>query len=422
MPKVKVPSKSKPIPETPLRPIGDSIVLFKKTIDGLGEKIIDRSVELKVLQLLMLSEEHLMLDGPPGVAKSMLADFSFDEIKGSKIYTKRLMKGTMPEEVFGPMKIHKLRHESVVEFNTMGMMPEADFAYLDEVYRASDMLLESMLGVVNEREFINGSQKMRCPLIMCIGTTNFINDTDELEAFKDRWLVTVKTDNLKSSGSRMKMYDSFIRRLSDEQQVSIGDEFTIRELRRMINRRRLVELPDDVLRVYDELVVAVEKAAKSSSYPLRVSDRRRCQILKLVQACALLDLRDTATLNDLIVVQYGLGPVNDDAFTSMFTKSYENIVAAYKAEMEDRTNLTKIKFNVSKVYDKYDESLDNNAILEMHGWLNKALAAFADKRNGWASNTLQREADETETRVSQLKATIEEQIEKRNIDLTTMEK
>jgi MoxR-like ATPase len=52
------------------------------------------------------------------------------------------------------------------------MLPKAHFAYLDEIYRASDLLLPSMMGILNEREFHNGGVVQHCPLITAIGTTN----------------------------------------------------------------------------------------------------------------------------------------------------------------------------------------------------------------------------------------------------------
>ena len=50
----------------------------------------------------------------------------------------------------------------VVETQTAGMLPEAEVAFLDEVFLGSTAILNTLLGVLNERTFRRGATRVRC--------------------------------------------------------------------------------------------------------------------------------------------------------------------------------------------------------------------------------------------------------------------
>jgi MoxR-like ATPase len=71
------------------------------------------------------------------------------------------------------------------------MLPEADVAFLDEVFLGSTAILNTLLGILNERSFRRGSTSLQCPLRVCVGATNALPDDESLAAFADRFLVRV---------------------------------------------------------------------------------------------------------------------------------------------------------------------------------------------------------------------------------------
>src|SRR6185436_7639348 len=93
-------------------------------------------------------------------------------------------------ELFGPIDLRRLR-EGVVEVETAGMLPEAEIAFLDEVFLGSTAILNTLLGLLNERVFRRGHTVKACPLKVCVGASNAIPDDEALAAFADRFLVRV---------------------------------------------------------------------------------------------------------------------------------------------------------------------------------------------------------------------------------------
>jgi MoxR-like ATPase len=74
------------------------------------------------------------------------------------------------------------------------MLPEADIAFLDEVFLGSTAILNTLLGLLNERQFRRGHTRIRCPLRICVGAANGLPEDESLAAFADRFLLHTFVD------------------------------------------------------------------------------------------------------------------------------------------------------------------------------------------------------------------------------------
>ena len=76
---------------------------------------------------------------------------------------------------------------------TAGKLPEADYAFLDEVFKASSAILNTLLKILNERTFDAGDGIVRrVPLKLCVAASNEWASPDtgkELAALIDRFLL-----------------------------------------------------------------------------------------------------------------------------------------------------------------------------------------------------------------------------------------
>src|SRR5260221_183141 len=151
--------------------------------------LIDREMIAEVVVLCAVAGEHLLVIGAPGTAKSEAVRRVASQL-GGRYFEYLLGRFTEPNEIFGPVDLRKLK-EGLVETETTGMLPEAEIAFLDEIFQGSTAILNTLLGILNEREFRRGHTRMHCPLRVCVGASNALPEDESLAAFADRFLVRI---------------------------------------------------------------------------------------------------------------------------------------------------------------------------------------------------------------------------------------
>src|SRR3954468_11540230 len=167
--------------------ITEASVALRDALKDAGSGLVEREALVELIALSAVAGEHLLVVGPPGTAKSE-AVRRVARALGGNYFEYLLGRFTEPSEVFGPVDLRRLK-EGVVETQTEGMLPEADIAFLDEVFLGSTAILNTLLGILNERTFRRGHTRMTCPLRVCVGASNRIPEDEQLAAFADRFLV-----------------------------------------------------------------------------------------------------------------------------------------------------------------------------------------------------------------------------------------
>lgn len=165
---------------------------LRDALRAVSRGLVEREALVETVALAAVAGEHVLVIGPSGTAKSE-AVRRVARAAGGRCFEYLLGRFTEPSEIFGPIDLRKLR-EGVVETETSGMLPEADFAFLDEVFRGSTAILNTLLGILNERVFRRGHTTLPCPLRVCVGASNTLPEDEALAAFADRFLVRVFVD------------------------------------------------------------------------------------------------------------------------------------------------------------------------------------------------------------------------------------
>jgi MoxR-like ATPase len=265
--------------------------LREEVIDPLKARFVGRDEVVDLIALALVSGEHLFLLGPPGTAKSALIRQFASAVRG-RYFEYMLTRFSEPNEIFGPIDIGKLR-EGTVSTITTGMLPEAEFAFLDEIFNANSAILNNMLTVLNERVYRRGAEIHKLPLLSLFSASNQLPDDDALRALFDRFLLRCHVENLK----REAMPHLLIAGWALERPCEVGSSVSANDLRALAARLYEVDLKS-VAELYADTVF------KLRDIGISFSDRRAVKVQKLVAASALLCGRETAEASDLWVMRY----------------------------------------------------------------------------------------------------------------------
>ncbi len=270
--------------------------LRSEVLEPLKQSFVGKDEIIDLLGVCLAARENLFMLGPPGTAKSALVQSLAARIDG-RMFDYLLTRFTEPNEIFGPFDIRRLR-EGELETNTTGMLPEADFVFLDELLNANSAILNSLLMVLNERVFRRGRETQQLPTLMVVGASNHLPEEESLGALFDRFLVRVKCDNVPNEHLSQVLEAGWrldTRSLSpSEGRLATVKAEDLRGLHRLIPRVSFESLRPH----YVQLVVQLRGAG------IRVSDRRAVKLQRLVAASAVLCGRLVANRTDLWVLRY----------------------------------------------------------------------------------------------------------------------
>ena len=261
----------------------------------LGEALIERSEEIDLLLTALIAGEHLLLVGPPGCGKSLLIDSLMRWTHGSK-FSCLLNRFSMPEELLGMYSLSELKLDKFVRITT-NKLPESQYVFLDEIFRASPAILNVLLKLLNEKVFDKGDGvARRVPLEICLGAANDWPSGDEgksLGALVDRFMLRKSVAPISSAAGRQKL-------LWNNQPPEFSTSLSGHEL---IAARLDAQGLSWSKEAKQALESILDELARQS---VRPSDRRQYKSVAIVQAYAWLNGADEVLPEHLEVLQHVL--------------------------------------------------------------------------------------------------------------------
>ena len=283
---------------------------FKQLLGEMNRGIYEKETEISLSLLAALAGESIILLGPPGVAKSMVARQLKTAFKDAKSFEYLMSRFSTPDEIFGPVSIQKLKTSDTYERAVDGYLPTADVVFLDEIWKAGPAIQNTLLTVINEKIFRNGNREMHLPLKLLVAASNELPAKGEgLEALWDRFVIRIESRPIKQEKNFRSMLLEANEVKSEDRRVKNSNAISAEEYAEWTQQLSGIGVSEAVLDVISSIrkslrAVNVDEAAERRN--IYVSDRRWKNIVRLLRTSAFMQDRAEVAICDLLPIYHCL--------------------------------------------------------------------------------------------------------------------
>lgn len=360
---------------------------IKTVMDEVAAETAERDELIQCIAIALLAKKNLFILGDTGQAKSHCINLFRKRITDAKQFERLMSKQTDEEQLFGRLdlssiipgnmpsdelikdvsynvklnelqkaykeyeidgraesleKAHKLAKElgqikeiicsvkdSAPKVITEGKIPDSHIVFLDEIFKANDGILNSLLTALNERVYTNEGQTISIPVISFFSASNEIPDFSEpenqiLKPLYDRFDLKLETEYVKERDNRLNI-------LKKKQKSAVNANpttITLKELVTMQNEVKCVKVPDSINELMDDILCALRKKE------IHISDRKFFNYTPIVQAAAYIRGGDTVSVEDLMVLKnyFWTKPTERDTISTVLTEICDNPI---KSRIDD---------------------------------------------------------------------------------------
>ena len=321
---------------------------FKQLLGEMNRGIYEKETEISLSLLAALAGESIILLGPPGVAKSMVAKQLKTAFRDAQNFEYLMSRFSTPDEIFGPVSIQKLKTSDTYERAVEGYLPTADVVFLDEIWKAGPAIQNTLLTVINEKIFRNGNREMHLPLKLLVAASNELPAKGEgLEALWDRFVIRIESRPIKLEKNFRAMLlevKSEERGVKKQSSVAEGkansNAITAEEYAEWTERIGKIGVKIEVLDAISAIrkslrAVNVDEAAERRN--IYVSDRRWKNIVRLLRTSAFMQDREEVDICDLLPIYHCLWqePEERDAIRNIVIRALFSPFADKLVEMKN---------------------------------------------------------------------------------------
>ncbi|MEM0043371.1 MAG: MoxR family ATPase [Sulfolobales archaeon] len=268
------------------------MTILKRILDATSEILIEREYEISLIVSTLLSSGHALMEGVPGIAKTLTAktiarlfDLSFKRIQ--------MTPDLLPADILGSYVYNQRTGEFILRKGPIF----ANIVLVDEINRGSPRTQSALLEAMQERQVtIEGETIPLEEPFMIIATQNPIEFEGVFplpEAQVDRFLVKITTTYPSTAG--------FIKIMSKIDEI----EERVRDIKPVISREELLYHMREVRKVrvdesiYKYVADIVEATRRHPSVRLGGSPRAGIALIKIARSLAYIDGRNYVIPDDI---------------------------------------------------------------------------------------------------------------------------
>lgn len=286
---------------------------MQSLINEMNKNIYEKDSEISLSLLAAIAGESIILLGPPGVAKSMVARRLKSAFRNARSFEYLMSRFSTPDEIFGPVSISQLKNHDIYERSTDGYLPSCDVVFLDEIWKAGPAIQNSLLTVINEKLFRNGRNEIKLPLKLLVAASNELPARGEgLEALWDRFIIRIESCAIREEANftLMMMGGDDDEDFTDNEIKISNDEYA--QWSKDIEQVDINIQAMDCIKDIRKALRTVEVDGAEERRDIYISDRRWKKIARLVRTSAFMHDRKSVVTCDLLPMYHCLWQEPDE--------------------------------------------------------------------------------------------------------------
>lgn len=254
--------------------------------------LLEREAEIDSAFLGIVSRNSVLYIGDVGAAKTQLVEAVAD-MCGLTFFNTLMSQTTKPEQIFGPIDVPAYA-KGIQRRKIDGYAPTAQIIHLDEIFKATSVILDPLLWLLNENKFRNDDEGIiLCPTVTTFGSSNEIPTDDGSRAIYDRFLLRHEVSYIKTQSNMHKLLKMAMGTYS----IKRPEKLSLDTITRLRNASSKVHVPADV---WDTIIATRNQVQRATNIP--ISDRRMARAVRLVQTNALFHYRKEVERSDIEVL------------------------------------------------------------------------------------------------------------------------
>jgi MoxR-like ATPase len=281
-------------------------LLFQDVQTDLAGRWVGRDETIDATLLAILGGENLLLTGPKGTAKSDLTTDIFRRFPWLNRFKVPLSENVDPDSVLGRTAIDRITKGDFTR-DVTDRLPGVHLAFLDELTRGAQGLLDSLLPIMQERQFPNDGKMQDVPLRTLVAAANHdLQQISELpgwyDALADRFVYRNHVSYV--SGTMLDQLLNLAINPPNGNWPTV-DEATFKNAAATVPH---VTVPGEINKVFRML------HGKIGDVGVTISDRRWMQCIRVLRTSAVFYGRGTVDLTDAWALRHVLtGSGQEDA-------------------------------------------------------------------------------------------------------------